>query len=180
MSDDKPEGMKNSSSAANNEQYSTLLQVQEVCSKLSSSGICLTDDYADWVEIGFALANELGESGRSFFHELSCMSSKYDAAECDKKYDNCLRTGNGSVTIATFFQRAKDAGVDIRMKNGIFANIATSQRQEELIINDNSLNINTYLKSKVYSVCFQSLKTHKNVLKPLHFSSSISLILHTN
>lgn len=177
MSDDKPEGVKNSSSAANNEQYSTLLQVQEVCSKLSSSGICLTDDYADWVEIGFALANELGESGRSFFHELSRMSSKYVAAECDKKYDNCLRTGNGSVTIATFFQRAKDAGVDIRMKNGIFANIATSQRQEELIINDNSLNINKNEFSKnSESQCEDAkiAKMEENISFQSYFSCKIN------
>ena len=177
MSDEKPEGVKNSSSAANNEQYSTPLQVQEVCSKLSSSGICLTDDYADWVEIGFALANELGESGRSFFHELSRTSSKYDAAECDKKYDNCLRTGNGSVTIATFFQRAKDAGVDIRMtrpKQDFCATCADAHIYTEKEEKDNSLIINNnIIMNNFEDTCAIAQTAHDNA-EEIIFNSTFS------
>ena len=36
--------------------------------------------------MGFALADSFGEGGRALFHRLSSLSSKYDHAQCDKKY----------------------------------------------------------------------------------------------
>lgn len=36
--------------------------------------------------MGFALADSFGEGGRTLFHCLSSLSSKYDHAQCDKKY----------------------------------------------------------------------------------------------
>ena len=124
----------------------------KVSQQLIQSGICLTDDYEDWVQVGLALSNGLGESGRDLFHDLSSMSSKYDAAECDKKYDNCLRTGNGSITIATFYQMARDAGVDIRTsrpKQEFVAKVASSHIYTETSQKDNSLIINNNVKERI-------------------------------
>lgn len=84
----------------------------ELISQLVEERVCITDDYNDWLRVGLALANELGEAGRSAFHQLSQMSPKYDAAECDRKYDNILRTTNGSVTAGTLFHLAREAGVE--------------------------------------------------------------------
>lgn len=85
-----------------------------------ASGKLIGDDsYGDWLKIGFALSNEFGESGRSFFHELSRRSGKYDANECDKKFDNCIRNSRGEVTFATLVKLAKDVGVEIHSeRNG--------------------------------------------------------------
>lgn len=114
---------------------------REVVNRLLSSGTCISDDYADWVNLNFAFANAFGESGRELAREVSRMSSKFDEADFNRKYDNCLHTGNGSVTIATFFQMAKDAGVDIRMERP-FAPIAHSHRHPENLSKDNSLIVN--------------------------------------
>ena len=123
----------------------TYQQVREVVDRVTQAGADLTDDYNDWFYVGSALASELGEAGRDFFHELSRMSGKYNATECDKKYDDCLRNSHNQITIATFFQKAKDAGIDIRTtrpETPSFAPIAESHRHSEKCKNSNSLIIN--------------------------------------
>ena len=62
---------------------------------------------------------------RPLFHSLSAMNAQYAAAECDRQYDNCLKSHRGGITIATFFQMARDtAGIDLaemareNVKNG--------------------------------------------------------------
>ena len=117
----------------------------EVKNRIISSCICITDDYNDWFRILMAIANTYGESGRKDADELSAMSTKFNQTEFDKKYDNCLGNSHNSITIGTFYQMAKDAGIDIRTTRPQatnFANIATSQRQEEYSKKDNSLIIN--------------------------------------
>lgn len=46
--------------------------------------------YAEWIRIGIALANELGEEGRHYFHELSKPDQRYKPGECDKVYSDLL------------------------------------------------------------------------------------------
>ncbi|MBO4663555.1 MAG: DUF3987 domain-containing protein [Bacteroidaceae bacterium] len=92
---------------------STTEQIEAVTALIESNGINLADDYGNWVTIGMALAHEMGEAGRDIFHRVSRVSSKYTMGECEKKYDNCLRTSNGRTTIGSFFHLAKEAGIDI-------------------------------------------------------------------
>lgn len=96
-----------------NDRELTPEEIQCVVNRLVNGNIDITDDYNDWLRIGFALANELGENGRSVFHDVSRMSSKYNPTDCDKQYDACLRSNKQGVTISTFFHMAKQAGVDI-------------------------------------------------------------------
>lgn len=122
-----------------------LQQASEVVSRVVLSGIDLTDDYNNWFRLGAAFANEFGESGRDLFHDLSRMSSKYDAAECDKKFNDCLRNSHNQITIATFYQMAKDAGIDIRTTrttHSFCANSANAHTYSEIAENDMSLIIN--------------------------------------
>jgi len=92
---------------------STMTDVEKVAEKIVSQGKDITNGYENWRNLGFALAHEMGEGGRQTYHSLSRMNSQYTQKECDKQYDACLRsTGNG-ITIASFFQMAKDAGIDI-------------------------------------------------------------------
>ena len=155
-------------------------QAREVVNRIIQAGIDLTDDYNDWFRIGCALAYGLGETGRDLYHELSQMSSKYHAAECDKKYDNCLRTSNGSITLGTFYQMAKDAGIDIRMPRPEainFANIATSQRQAENNEKDNSMIINENVFSENQESQCEDANTanlEENIDFQSYFSSKIN------
>ena len=73
----------------------------------------ITSPYDQWMNIGFAFANELGEQGRDLFHRVSRMHPQYDDNECDRKYNNALATQNGRVRLATFFHYAQQAGITI-------------------------------------------------------------------
>ncbi|MBE6264124.1 MAG: hypothetical protein E7104_09295 [Prevotella sp.] len=41
------------------------------------------------------------------------MSSKYNQAECDKKYNNCLRSSGSGVNIETLYWMAGNAGINL-------------------------------------------------------------------
>lgn len=85
-----------------------------VCRQLVEQHRDITAGYDNWLRLGFALADGLGEQGRQLYHDLSALNADYDAKECDKQYDNCMKSHGNGVTIATFFKMAKDAGVDIK------------------------------------------------------------------
>ena len=88
-------------------------RVQELITLLHQSGTDITNGYNDWLKVGFALAGAFGESGRSYFHDISSIYSGYDAREANKKYDECLRSENGRTDISTLFYLAKQAGVSL-------------------------------------------------------------------
>ena len=48
--------------------------------------INISEDYQDWLSYGYSLC-ALGEQGREIFHNISCISDKYDTEECDQQYD---------------------------------------------------------------------------------------------
>ena len=86
-------------------------RVKALIEALQASRVDLTASYDNWLHVGFALANTFGENGRTFFHEISALSPKYDRKEADSKYSSCLRQGNGTVTIGTLFHLAKEHAV---------------------------------------------------------------------
>lgn len=76
-------------------------------------GANIADDYSDYLKLGFALANGLGEQGRELYHQLCSQSTKYREQDCERKWQQCMRQNDGRTTIATFYQMAKQAGVDL-------------------------------------------------------------------
>ena len=93
--------------------WDTYDEVKTFVDELCDAQINICETYDQWFKIGFALAGCLGEEGRELFHRLSAQSSKYDFAENEKKYDNCLRTYNGSINIQTLYWYAREAGFDL-------------------------------------------------------------------
>jgi hypothetical protein len=85
----------------------------KVVDEIESRQVDITNDYKDWLKLGFALADALGEGGREYFHRVSSFSAKYEAAACDKQYDKCLKSNGSGVTAKSFFFMAKDQGIDI-------------------------------------------------------------------
>jgi len=86
-----------------------------VLKQVSDRRLNLVGTYSEWVQMGFALADGLGEGGRQAFHLLSSIDSgNYHYAKADRKYDSCLRnTGGRKITIGTFFHRCKQEGIEI-------------------------------------------------------------------
>ena len=88
-------------------------RVEALISLLQQSHVDITNGYNDWLKVGFALAKEFGESGRTYFHQISSIYSGYDQAESDTKYTECLKSDDGRTDIGTLFYLAKNQGVTI-------------------------------------------------------------------
>ncbi len=84
--------------------------VSEIC---RTSTDLANDNYEAWFKIGCAIASELGEFGREMFHAVSSQSSIYNAADCDKQYNHCLRDRSG-IGIGTFFYYCQINGINIK------------------------------------------------------------------
>src|SRR5690554_110718 len=88
-------------------------EVEKVIQNIEANQIDIAPNYSDWVNIGFAFADEFGETGRDLFHRISRFYPRYNAKECDKQFDNCLKSKGQGVSLKTFFFLAKQAGVSI-------------------------------------------------------------------
>lgn len=91
----------------------TRAKVERIVSHIEQKGIDITNGYDNWLKVGFALTSEFQEAGRGFFHRVSRQSTEYKATDTDKQYNKCLSAHGDGISIATFFQMAKDAGIDI-------------------------------------------------------------------
>lgn len=87
--------------------------IEAVTSRIEQSGIDITSGYDNWRNLGFSLSEGLGESGRSYYHSISRLNSGYTPEECDRQYDKCLKFHGTGITVKTFFQKAKEAGISI-------------------------------------------------------------------
>lgn len=91
------------------------IDVETVVERIIANRRDITVGYDNWLRLGFALADGKGEAGREMYHRLSAMNPQYNEAQCNRQYDACLKGADrpGGVTVATLFQMAKDAGVDV-------------------------------------------------------------------
>jgi len=96
---------------------STADAVEALTVLIERSGIDITANYGDWCNIGFALAQEFGAAGETFFHRISAFYPNYDPKTASKQYLSCLRhevpTGKAPITIATLFHIAKSHGISL-------------------------------------------------------------------
>lgn len=91
--------------------------MEYIISQIRSRRIDLTQSYHDWIQIGFALADHYGEAGRDYFHAISEIHPEYNAQSTDAKYDNFLKTNDGSVGIATLFYKCKEHGIQFQTEH---------------------------------------------------------------
>lgn len=89
--------------------------VQECLDKDAS----LLEEYSDWLNVSFGLADAFGEAGRRYFHQLSRMSHKYDSVSCEDQYNVALKRvpnytkSENKVTLGTLFKLARDKGIEL-------------------------------------------------------------------
>ena len=86
-------------------------QIDALVSAVESASVDIAPSYDDWRDLGFALADTLGEGGRSYYHRLSRFYPSYDEAKTDKQFDACLKAHGSGITINTLFYLAKQASV---------------------------------------------------------------------
>ena len=88
-------------------------RVRLVVERIEAQCADIAPSYEEWRNVGFALADALGEGGRDLYQRVSRFYEGYAAAETDKQFTACLQAKGHGVTIATFFALAKNAGVNI-------------------------------------------------------------------
>ena len=89
-------------------------EIDNVVQEIEANDVDIAPDYGTWVNIGFALADGLGEQGRDFFHRVSRLHPDYTPVTADKQFTNCLNGRGSGVTVATFFHYAAQAGIELR------------------------------------------------------------------
>jgi hypothetical protein len=92
-------------------------KIETIISRIESQGIDITGSYDIWRDIGFAFADEFGESGREYFHRISKFYPDYSSGECDDQFDKCLKSNGHGITMNTFYHFAKMKGVNISGAN---------------------------------------------------------------
>lgn len=87
--------------------------IQRVVEVIEQSRLDITSDYQSWLNIGFALADALGENGRNYYHRVSKFNEDYKPELCNDQYSKCLKSAGTGISIRTFFFMAKSNGVDL-------------------------------------------------------------------
>lgn len=107
-------------------------EIEKYILEIEAKGIDITSGYANWRNIGFAIADEYGENGREYFHRISKQHSEYDAKECDKQFTSCQRANGSGVTMSTFYYFANQAGVNLKNSEILNNDNNTKQNKKEI------------------------------------------------
>ncbi|WP_334057676.1 DUF3987 domain-containing protein [Polaribacter sp. P097] len=94
-------------------------KIEQYIAAIEQSKIDITGDYTNWRNIGFAIAEEYGESGRDYFHRISKFYSSYDSKDCDEQYSKCINAKGHGITIATLYHHMHQAGIKIPIQQEI-------------------------------------------------------------
>ena len=92
-------------------------KVETIIQQIENRQIDIATAYGDWRNIGFAFSDEFGEEGRELFHRISRFYADYSEKDCNRQFDNCLKSKGQGISISTFFFHAKEAGVVVNMAN---------------------------------------------------------------
>lgn len=65
-----------------------LRRIMDMIDYLKTNNVDITKDYNEWLSIGAAIANTFADKGYILFDNISKISIKYDAYECESKYQN--------------------------------------------------------------------------------------------
>ena len=110
--------------------YTDLEHLELVAQRLAEAGRDISADYADWINVTFACAS-MGEQAREAYHTICSLYPGYKREECDEKFTNCLKSGNGQVTLGTLIKMAQDAGVDVTLPRGRRQKSVRQKKEEQ-------------------------------------------------
>ncbi len=88
--------------------------IKTLIAEICRQRIDLTEGYKQWFSLGCSFANEFGEGGRWYFHQISQFHPDYNSSKADNQFRECLMHTYNGITIATFFGRCRDAGITLK------------------------------------------------------------------
>ncbi len=98
LEEEKPIPIKYNNSISND--------IEAYISEIEKTATDITGNYETWRNLGFAISEEYGETGRDYYHRISRFYIKYNYQECDKQYTNCLKAKGTGINISTFYYMA--------------------------------------------------------------------------
>jgi len=84
-------------------------KIESLIKAIQASGTDITQNYQDWIKVGAAIYNELGDSGINYFHSISSMHPDYSYKKCERKYNNCKKMS--SISFGSLFHIASGYGI---------------------------------------------------------------------
>ena len=78
-------------------------KVERTIRRIEAARVDVTQNYDDWLRLGFALAAAFGSSGESYFCRISAFHPDYDPGKAAKKYAE-LAKNRRRITLGTFFK----------------------------------------------------------------------------
>jgi hypothetical protein len=87
--------------------------IDQLCQILESRSIDITNrnGYSEWRDIGFAIANGLGDHGRSYYHRISAIAHNYNQLDTDEQFTACCKNISGGRKWESLFGIAKDFNI---------------------------------------------------------------------
>lgn len=89
--------------------------IEKLCSVIEENKIDITGNYDFYRNIGFAIADGLGESGRKYYHRICTFYPGYTVVETDKQFEACKKPGGRKWS--SLFGIASDYGIVIYPKD---------------------------------------------------------------
>lgn len=97
--------------------YTDLEHLHIIAERFRESGLVLSLTHKEWVTIGMGCAS-LGEAARDDFHTICQCFDGYTYEESNSKFDNCLKTTRGEVTLGSIILFAQQHGIDTKLPRG--------------------------------------------------------------
>jgi hypothetical protein len=94
-------------------QMNDLEALERLCNLVENAGADIAPNFDQYTEMAFAIANSVGENGRSYFHRLCAPCPKYNAEKADKLFTDAVAKGRGGNTIGTVFYLAEQSGIKL-------------------------------------------------------------------
>tara|TARA_B110000285_G_scaffold130566_2_gene146686 strand:+ start:2489 stop:3400 length:912 start_codon:yes stop_codon:yes gene_type:complete len=76
-------------------------EIESLVEIIETSGVDIAESYSEYFNVGIALYNECGESGREYYHRICKFHSGYDEKDCDKRFNSIKAKGYSGVTKGT-------------------------------------------------------------------------------
>jgi hypothetical protein len=106
-------------------------QISQLVRDAVDRGVNIAESYEDYLNLSFALADEMGETGRNHFHSLASQSSKYRQEQADHQYSIALKRDSSGrrVTIGTFYHMLKQAGIVLPKSDNTAITLAATAKK---------------------------------------------------
>lgn len=105
-------------SATNNPETDSekkIRHIEKLCELVERTGIDMTKDYKFYLNIGFAIAEGLGEQGRKYYHRICKFYPNYNLEKTDKQFEACKKPGG--VKWPSLFGIASEYGLTVYPAN---------------------------------------------------------------